>query len=682
MIRSVTIVFLLTEFVMHALDGWGQNLPPSTEQQLENQTDVDQIETEDDALLQQLEHFKKHPVNLNQATANDLNELAFLSELQIDNMVSYRSLLGRFISIYELQAIPGWDIGTIKKILPYISISNATAATDELQTKFNNGDHQLLVRYSQTVERSQGFEKQSTAQRYLGSRERFFFRYHYQYKNVLQYGIVGDKDAGEQFFSGRQKYGFDFYSLHFFARKTGRIESFALGDFTVNMGQGLIQWQALAFKKSGDATAIKRQSSILRPYNSAGEFYFHRGAGVTLKFKTIGITGYVSLRQLSANLLVDTIHNAKFISSFLTSGYHRTQSENDDRNNMRQLSFGGNVVYRARNWHIGINGVRYNFSLPIQKRNEPYNLFAVSGRSWGNLSIDYSWTYHNVHAFGEAAIDKNFDRAFLNGLLISVDPRVDLSILHRAIGKAYQAMYGNAFTENSYPTNENGLYTGVSIRPASGWGLDMYVDIYKFPWLKYLVDAPSYGKDLLIQLNYTPNKQVQISSRYRSETKQSGQRANSAVNQLVLIPRRGWRTQLNYRVTQAITLRNRIELVWYDNKRADAEEGFLTFFDVLYTPGLKPFSANIRLAYFDTDDYNSRIYAYENDVLFSYSIPAFFDKGYRYYINFGYDLSKSISFWMHWTQIIFSNRKQIAGGSDEINSNHRSEIRLQGQWIF
>ena len=90
----------------------------------------------------------------------------------------------------------------------------------------------------------------------------------------------------------------------------------------------------------------------------------------------------------------------------------------------------------------------------MQKGDEPYNLYAISGKNWYNFSVDYSYTYRNLHFFGEAAADKNFNKAFINGLLISVDPRVDVSFVHRTINKAYQAINGNAFTENTYPTNE------------------------------------------------------------------------------------------------------------------------------------------------------------------------------------------------------------------------------------
>ena len=663
---------------------YAQETPISTiEQQLENLTDVDQAETEDDSYHQQWERFRKNPLNMNNADENDLRELKILSGLQIANFISYRKLFGKFISIYELQAVPSWDIQIIKKLLPFITVAESIDITDVFKKRFSEGDHTLSFRYSQVLEKSAGFEKTSTGTKYLGSPPKLFFRYRYLYKNLLQYGVVGDKDAGEQFFKGAQKYGFDFYSFHLFARKLGSIQALALGDFTVNMGQGLIQWQSLAFRKSVDVLGIKRQSPVLRPYNSAGEFSFHRGAGITLQKGKLETTAFISYRKLSANFVADTVSNEEFITSFLNSGYHRTESEIAGRHKLGQLALGGNIKYKGSNWHVGFNAIYFDFSSPVEKRQEPYNLYAISGNNWSNYSIDYSYTHRNLHFFGEAAVDKNFSKAFLNGLLISVDPRVDISFLHRNIDPQYQSNNGNAFTENTYPTNENGFYSGISIRPVPAWRLDAYIDVFKFPWLKYLVDAPSQGKDFLAQITYTPNKQLEVYTRYRSETKQGNQPDNnSPMNYIVSLPRQNWRTQISYRINQSYAVRSRTELLWYDKNGKNAENGFLTFFDVIYKPPLKNYSANIRLQYFETDDYNSRIYAYENDVLFYYSIPAFYDQGFRYYLNINYNLNSNISFWLKWSQTLYQNVESIGSGLDEIPGSKKSEIRVMARVVF
>ena len=661
----------------------GQDIPPSTEQQLENLTDADQAETEDDSYLQQLEQFRRNPLNLNTAEINELRELRILTDLQIANFISYRRLFGKFISIYELQAIPTWDVHTLRKLLAFITVASPVSLKDDLAFRFKEGGHSLLFRFTQIIEKQKGFDRSTPGTKYLGGPQRLFLRYRYTYKNLLQFGFAGDKDAGEQFFKGAQSKGFDFYTFHLFARKIGIIQALALGDFTVNMGQGLIQWQSLAFKKSVDVMGVKRQSAILRPYNSAGEFNFNRGIGITIKKENIEATAFASIRQLSANFVTDTINYEDYISSFLMSGYHRTAAENADKNSLRQISFGGNIKYTGKSWQIGINGIQYNFSFPIQKRDEPYNLFAISGKTWYNLSVDYSYTYKNLHFFGEAAADKNFNKAFLNGLLISVDSRVDVSLVQRTIAKNYQAVNGNAFAENVYPTNENGIYAGITIRPAAAWRLDAYGDIYKFPWLKYQVDAPSYGRDFLAQLTYTPNKQVEIYTRFRNESKQTNQPDNNtAYNYLVSIPKQNWRIQTSYKINPTITLRNRVEMIWYNKKEEDSETGFLAFADIIYKPVMKPFSGFLRLQYFETDGYNSRLYAYENDVLYSYSIPVFYDKGYRYYITLNYDLSKKISLWLRWSQTIYQNKNTVGSGLDEISGKRRSELKFQVRILF
>ncbi len=199
--------------------------------------------------------------------------------MQVHNFILYRNLVGKLIDLYELQAVPGWDIGTIQKLRPYINVSIQVSAAGTVKRRLKNGEHSILLRASQVPERSKGYllDSATATNFYPGSPQKYLFRYKYAYRNLLQYGIVAEKDAGEQFFKGKQKQGFDFYSAHIFVRKVGIIKALAIGDFTVNLGQGLTQWQSLAFKKSAAVINIKREGEILRPYNSAGEINFHRG---------------------------------------------------------------------------------------------------------------------------------------------------------------------------------------------------------------------------------------------------------------------------------------------------------------------------------------------------------------------------------------------------------------------
>ena len=667
---------------LHSFAQVTQPITPITEQQLESITENNEDqETEDDSYLQQMIQFIKNPIELNDADVADLNQLRMLTPIQIQNFILYRNLVGKLIDVYELQAVPGWDIATIQKIRPYINVSMQVSAAAVLKTRLKNGDHILLLRLSQVPERSKGYLIDSSAATnfYPGSPQKILFRYKYNYKNLLQYGIVAEKDAGEQFFKGKQKQGFDFYSAHIFIKKLGIIKTLAIGDFTVNLGQGLTQWQSLAFKKSGDVMNIKREGDVLRPYNSAGEINFHRGLGVTIAKRNWQVTVFGSYRKIDANFVADTSQNQDdFVSSLQTSGYHRTKSETDDKAIQRQLAFGGNISYQYKRLHVGINGVHYKFKLPLIKDADPYNKYALSGNSFGNYSFDYSYTFRNMHFFGEAAFTSSFSKAFVNGLLVSASSRVDLSLLYRNISRSYQSLYTYAFTEGTYPTNEKGLYAGVSIRPNNAWRIDAYADFYKFPWLRYRVDAPSTGSDYLIQLNYKPNKLLEIYTRYHAESKAiNANPAQLTLSPVIQQPKKNWRTQVSYKINTAVTIRNRTEIVWFDKKGSAAEQGFLIYFDLVYKPLLKPFSGNIRLQYFETGGYNSRLYAYENDVLYSFSIPVFYDKGLRHYLNINYDLNKKISFWIKWAQTLYKDKNLVGTGLDEIKGSTKSEIKLQ-----
>lgn len=658
--------------------------PLEVEEQLENLTESnDDVVIENDTYLQEMYSFLKNPINLNYADQGLLQQLQLLTPVQISNLLAYRKLLGNFLSIYELQAIPAWDIQTIKRIRPYITVDEKMDIVNSIGGRLKGGEHTLLIRAQQILEDQVGYDGDTSKSRYLGDPRRLFVRYKYKFGNLLQYGFTAEKDAGEEFFKGTQKQGFDFYSAHFFVRNLGIIKSLALGDFSVNMGQGLTQWQSLSFGKGGEILNTKRQSDVLRPYNSAAEIAFHRGVGITLKKDNWETTAFVSMRRLDANFNVDTLNFEDFVSSLQTSGLHRTKTEVANKNTQGQFTVGGNISYSNERFHLGANAIHYSFDHPIIKDSYLYNKYALNGKTAGNYSVDYSYTYKNAHIFGELAVDEKMNKALISGMVISTNSAVDMTFLYRNISPQYQSLYTSAFTENTYPTNESGFYTGITIYPNDKLKLSAYADFFHFPWVKYRTDAPTYGSDYMVQMTYTPSRGAEFYVRYKNKSKSYNYNPYDAIlNPVVAQPLEGLRLQFKYKITSSFTLRSRVDLAWYDKGGDAPENGFLTYVDFIYKPVMKPFSGNIRLAYFETDGYNSRMYAYENDVLYGYSIPVLYGKGYRYYINVNYDLTKRLSLWARFAQFIYPGKETIGSGLDLIKGNTKSELKVQAIYTF
>ena len=676
-------------FALFAIKGNAQN-PELTEfraSQLETLSEKKDNEPEDDTYETDMENFRRHPLNINAATEEDLIQLHLLNAAQVRNFFAYSKLLGPLLSLHELQAVPGWDLETIRLVLPYILVGRDESLYSAMRDRWKGGDATLLIRTGRIIEKSSGYDKPLNpgAEYYTGSPMKLFLRYTYNYKQLMAFGFGAEKDAGEPFFRGSRRDGFDFYSFHFFMQRLGIIRALAIGDITVNMGQGLIQWQTISFTKSSQVSAIKREAPCIRPYHSAGEFNFHRGLGISLQKGKWEGSFFISSRKISTNLKTDTAGREEIFSSFENSGYHRTPAEIADRNNNLQVAYGGNIRFSGNQFMVGFNCIYFNFKRSFQKRDEPYNVFSLKGNKLADYSIDYSFSRGNLYLFGEFAIDNRRSLACVHGALISMNEKINLVFLYRNISPSFQSLYSDAFTESSLPNNEKGLYAGLTWRPVAGLQLNLYYDLYLFPWLKYKVDAPSAGRELMIHSTYQPAKIWHFSTLYKYEIKTGNtQLANVGTHGLETVVKQRWRIDTEYLISRTFSFSSRMEFVWMNVPRPVPAQGFLGMAGFSFRKS--GISGNMAVTVFETSDYDTRIYAYEQDLLYNFSLPAYFGKGIHYYINLHRDFSRmkltstnrlKLQGWIKWGQTFYPGTHSIGSGLDKIAGNRKSEIKMQ-----
>ncbi|GIV32960.1 MAG: hypothetical protein KatS3mg031_0495 [Chitinophagales bacterium] len=657
---------------------------------LESFTEETEESFDFDALVEELNDLLLHPIDINTANAEQLQRIRFLSDLQIQAILRHRERFGKFISIYELQAIPELDLETLRRIQYFVKTTQRlddyhVNSVKELLTK---GNVQLIIRYSQVLEKQKGYlplDSGSTASRYFGSPYKLYMRFRYQFADKLSYGFTAEKDAGEEFFNGSQKRGFDFYSGHLFLRKTGPFKSIALGDYSVNIGQGLILWSGFGFGKSPLVTSIIKKSETLKPYTSTDENNFMRGAATTLKLGNFEITAFFSRDRKDANISqTDTLQGEAIIaavSSLQESGLHRTPSEVEDRDAISQTVAGGYFKFQKRVSHIGVTAMHTWLNAPLYRTPAPYSKFEFSGDRLTNFGTDYSVLVKNFYLFGEFAMSDNFRFSTLHGFIASLDARVDMALAYRYYQKDYHSLFANPFGESRKAANEQGIYTGLSVKPIRQVRLDLYLDYYRFPWLRYQVDAPSSGIDFFSQLTYSPSKTITLYGRYKIETKETNLPDNETrLNTLTPEKRQNIRLNIKYAVSRSFTFENRFETVIYDLRQK--EHGYLIYQDVGFKKLSFPLALNARLTLFSTDSYASAIYVYEDDVLYYFSIPAYFYTGVKFYVVFKYTLVRGLDVWLRLSHVHYTNRQTVGSGLDEINGNTRSEIRAQMRWTF
>ncbi len=607
-----------------------QELPSAMSNQLEQMAEADESLLSDaDGLLLQWQYYRKHPFNINTSRVEEWRELHILNEKEIQQVWHYRQSLGDFISVYELMAVPGLDRGKIRQLLPLVCVR-----PDFVRPSWREGQHLVVLQAAMPLSMT-GVQRKDQSS-YLGSPLRLLMRYKFSGAG-WQWGVTGEKDAGEQFFRGQQQKGFDFYSFHVFRRGKGKLSGWALGDYAISMGQGLIHWQGIGWGKGSVGAPVAKRGAVLRAYTGTGESRFMRGAAAVVRMGKWETAVFASVRLLDASLSGDTMG----FSSFITSGYHRTEKELMNKGNLRQQTAGVTAHYELPSLQIGLNAIGHLYNRSLQKRDVPYNLYAQTGDRWYNLSIDHAGTFKNIHYYGEIAVDPQGDLAILQGLLISVGREMDFSFVFRKIAAGYQAPGGQAFTDNTAVTNETGLFGGVSLKPSAGWKLDCYADVFQFPWLKYRVNAPSAGKDFFVQLTYTPSKSTEHYLRFRAQSVEKN--FSSIPGMRTELTRYTLRCHLALSLTGILQIRQRAEIIWYDPGGPASETGCAVFVEALLRPKMKPWSLSWRLQYYQTDGYNSRIYAYEQDLPYNYGIPSVYGNGYRWSMVGDYDLSKQFS---------------------------------------
>lgn len=618
-----------------------------------------------------------NPLDLNRAQPEELKALYLLSDQQIQSFYKHQAQFGKFLSIYELQAIEHWDLEIIRKILPFVRISESNFAQDNrplLSKILTEPNNFLLLRYERTLQKRRGYQTGN----YLGTPDQLYIRFRTSHSKDFSLGFTLEKDAGET--------GIDFWSFHAAIYNRNRLKALNIGDYQLQFGQGLILAGGFGVGKGSETIITTRRNSIgILPYSSVIEANFFRGIAATYELaKNLEMTAFASQLKQDAILQQvqsDTISESEaFINALQQTGFHRTTRERQAKGNIRNTSYGMNLTWRKGTNELGFTVLRTDFSTPILPIDRNYNQYEFRGLSNWNLGMNYSFVWQNFNFFGETAVSKSGGFGTVNGLIASLSEKWFMSAVFRHFDRNLHTFYGNAFSENTRNINETGFYLGFKFQPSRKITWTAYFDQFRFAWLKFLVDAPSEGFEILSRLTYTPSRNVQLYAQYRNETKGRNLASNldSKLDFVVPTQKQNWQINLDTRIPNMLTLHSRVQFSDYQQVGGQRTQGFAIVQDV--SAEYKRFQASLRFALFDTDDYDNRQYVFEKDVQYTFSIPAYYGRGFRNYYLLEYSFSKKLTIWFRYTYTLYRNQKSISSGNERIDGNRYDEIKMQLRW--
>lgn len=642
---------------------------------------VQDLDLNYEELYENLAQILANPMDLNKATKEELQSLFILSEIQINDLLDHREKSGQFISLYELQSISSIDLETLEKLIPFVTVGYDRKTMNQSVWKrmLDEKNNYFILRYERILETKRGYQMDTdSSSRYAGSADKYYFRYRVNHTGDFSFGVTVEKDAGEMldWNPSSKIYGFDNYSVHAQIMNKGIVKNLIVGDFQAQFGQGLMLGGGFGMGKGSESiTTIRRANLGFIPYTSLNEFGFFRGLAITVEpIKNLQIHGFGSMVFRDGLSQLNTNTDDSFFTSLTTSGLHRTPRELMARKQIQEYNYGVTLNYRKKSLDAGVQIHETIFSDPLQPTPTPYNQFQFSGDRNLNLGAYVNYSMNNYVLFGEIGHSLNNGVGFNSGVLTSLSPNFDLSLFIRHYDSDFYTFYTNAIAENSIPQNETGIYWGAKYKINSMFTASGYLDLFKFPWLKYRGYAPSTGSEWLTRLTYQPNKSISIFIQARQETKIRNLPDPGNLLQTGLATKSNFWINFDYTVSRNFNLKSRAQFSNF-NLEQNVTQGLALIQDLNFDVGR--FSFSTRYAIFDTDDFDNRQYTYERDVWLAFSFPSYSGVGVRSYLMVQYRLMQNMDIWIRWARIQYNDRDEIGSGSETIDGNTRNEIKFQ-----
>ena len=538
------------------------------------EVDYEQLQTD-------LYTLHESPIDLNHTSEEELEQLYFLRPKQIDEILLYADK-HPFHSLYELRLIQSLADYEIRDLLPFVTITNEQSETTNAppaKDVFRYAKHELLARVdARNIEAFEGPDPMYAQ-----------LRYRFDYQRRVIFGAQLRRPAGG--FAKDLQYG-----AYLQLRDIGHLHTLVAGNFQASFGQGLVLAPVFRSGKSAYVTTVGQNTEGLRYYSSVDGEGLH-GAGATLRWEW----------NKTTRLDVSALYSLKRAND---STWHHL--------------VGANVTVRHKRLQVQLTAIENIWQDTIYPyRDAAYNQHYFRGTNQFVLGAAARYNHGWFDAFVEVATNQKsqisnqkWGIGLIAGSRFYPASGISLIALYRYYSPYFDNALGYAFSETSRLGDENGGYLGFEITRLARWRFSGYADVFRFSGPKYgIPQSPTIGYDALLEAQYI-RSDWRLAWRLRA--KEKGGKATYSTRAWFDWQRDGWmlRTNLDANYVQSY--------------------GVSVFQDIAYdlTPYTihHPLSLRLRLQFFDARDWDNRIYCYEHDVLYAFSIPAIYGFGGRAYL--------------------------------------------------
>lgn len=604
--------------------------------------------------------LEQHPMDINRVSREQLEELPFLSAQQVEGIMAYLWRYGRMESLGELAMVRELDYSQRRLLTYFIYIDEQDDDRQKppsLKQVAKYGRHELMA-----TGRVPFYQRKGDKEGYLGPEYRHWLRYQFSYGEQVKAGIVGAQDAGEPFFTNKNKRGYDYYSFYLQLRNMGRLETLVAGNYRVSMGMGLVMNNSFSMGKLAMLQNLGRSAYTLRAHSSRSVGSLQGLAATVDIGKDMKLTAFASYSPADATLNKDGT-----VATILDTDYHRTETEMSKKHNLHALKTGGSLRYQTRGLRFGINTLYTHLDRTLRPNTSTlYRRHHPQGSDFLNLSLDYGYASPRVSLNGETATDRNGHLATVNSASLRLGDRASMMVLQRFYSYAYSALDAQSYSDGGRVQNESGVYLGLAWQPLPALRLNAYTDYAYFAWAKYQVSQSSHSWDNMLQATWQRHHWT-FNGRYRLRLRQK-----DSEDKRTLTSRWEHRARMGADYAGAGGLTGRLQI---DGCRVQNDWGAMVSGSLSFTR--KWLRLNGGLGYFHTDSYDSRLYLYESGPLYTYSMAQFYGEGIRYWLMLRAGLGRVLMLTAKIGVTDYFDRSSTGSGYQQVEGSSLTDLDLQ-----
>ena len=595
-------------------------------------------ETDFEQLQSDLYALHESPIDLNNTSDEELTQLYFLSPRQIDDILMYADK-HPFQELYELRMIPSLEDYEIRDLLPFVKITQQTTdITNTIYPKevFAHAKHEIITRLdARNIENFEGTDPVY-----------FHTRYRFDYQRKVIFGAQLRRPTGG--LAADLQYG-AYLQLRDI---TPHLHTLVAGNYQASFGQGLVLASVFHAGKSMYVQSVGQNIEGLRYYSSVDGEGLH-GAGATFRWE------WGKATRLDATAL-----------------YSMKRANDSTWHHL----VGANLSLRHKRLHFQLTALENIYTDSIRPyRDAAYNRHYFRGRNQAVLGASFRYNHGWFDAFGEVAtaqnhqitndqspiINEKWGIGVLAGSRFYPTSGISLIALYRYYSPFFDNVLGYAFSETSRIGDENGGYLAFDITRLAHWRFSGYADVFRFSGPKYgIPQYPSLGYDAMFELKYNRNHEITESLHHaywlslRSRAKKKGDLSTFSL-----------RAQFDWH-SGPWSLRTTADANLIPNRNNDstsprnnvsygasiAQDFALDFSQLSSFNAKPPLTLKLRVQGFDAREWANRIYLYEHDVLYAWSIPAVYGLGGRFILNLRWQIVPQLAMYLRLSETVYSKQ--------------------------